>query len=330
MTHYPAVLAWIRPSSITISIVALACGGLFLAMTLSGCGSDQGEGASGENEYADDMAEQHEGDTPEASAAAREPAISVTAEDVEYMAMDGGGAVTGYMAAPSNPDSVLAARGMDPEADALPGVVVIHEWWGLNDNIRTATRRLAGEGYRVLAVDLYAGSTAETPDEARSLMQDAMQDTDRLATNLSAANDYLKMETGAPRTAVMGWCFGGAMTLTASMAQPDGYAGAVVYYGRVEGITEEDVQPISFPVIGFFGADDGGIPVESVRAFESTMNDAGKDIDVYIYEGAGHAFANPSGTRYNAEAAEDAWGKTTGFLQQRLYGPEEVASTDAP
>lgn len=327
MTHYPAFLAWIRPSSLFLAASAVVCAGLLLAMTMTGCGSGQDESASGDNEYADDMAEQHEGDTPEASAAAREPAIPVTAEVVEYTTT-GGDAVSGYIAAPSNPDSVLAARGLDPDSDAIPGVVVIHEWWGLNDNIRTAARRLAGEGYRVLAVDLYGGSTAETPDEARSLMQDAMQDTDRLAANLSAANDYLKAETGASRTAVMGWCFGGAMTLTASMAQPDGYAGAVVYYGRVEGITEEDIQAISFPVIGFFGADDGGIPVESVRAFESTMDAAGKDINVHIYDGAGHAFANPSGTRYDADAAEDAWRKTTAFLQDQLYGTA-AASTDA-
>lgn len=303
-----------------------------IALLSAGCGSDQGSDASSDaadTTYSDDMAEQHEGDTPEATAAAREPMMPVETSAVGYATNDAGETVTGYMAVPENPDSVLTARGMDPETSGLPGLVVIHEWWGLNDNIETAARRLAGEGYRVLAVDLYDGSTADSPDGARALMQQAMQNTDRLAANLTAANNYLKTQANAPRTAVMGWCFGGAMTLTAAMAQPDGYAGAVVYYGRVEGITQEDVAPISFPMLGFFGADDGSIPVSSVRSFESTMEEAGKDLDVYIYDDAGHAFANPSGTRYNAEAAEDAWEKTTAFLQERLYGTGEIEATSA-
>ena len=309
-----------------------------IVLLAAGCGSDQSSDASGDasgnasgadTTYSDDMSEQHEGDTPEATAAAREPMIPVETSAVGYATTDAGETVTGYMAVPENPDSVLTARGMDPETSSLPGLVVIHEWWGLNDNIETAARRLAGEGYRVLAVDLYDGSTADSPDAARALMQQAMQNTDRLAANLTAANDYLKSQANAPRTAVMGWCFGGAMTLTAAMAQPDGYSGAVVYYGRVEGITQENIEEISFPMLGFFGAEDGSIPVSSVRSFESMMDEAGKEVDVYIYDDAGHAFANPSGTNYNADAAEDAWDKTTAFLQEQLYGTGEIDAMSA-
>lgn len=308
---------------------------LMIVFLAAGCGSDQSSDASGDatgdadTTYSDNMAEQHEGDTPEATAAAREPMIPVETSAVGYATNDAGETVTGYMAVPENPDSILSARGMDPETTSLPGLVVIHEWWGLNDNIETAARRLAGEGYRVLAVDLYDGSVAETPDAARGLMQQAMQNTDRLAANLTAANDYLKSQANAPRTAVMGWCFGGAMTLTAAMAQPDGYSGAIVYYGRVEGITQEDIADVSFPMLGFFGAEDSSIPVSSVRSFESTMDEAGKDIDLYIYDDAGHAFANPSGRNYNADAAKDAWDKTTAFLQQQLYGTGEVDAMSA-
>ncbi len=309
-----------------------------IVLLAAGCGSDQSSDAArdasgnADTTYSNDMAEQHEGDTPDATAVAREPMIPVETSVVGYATNDAGETVTGYMAAPENPDSVIVARGMDPETADLPGLVVIHEWWGLNDNIETAARRLAGEGYRVLAVDLYDGSTANSPDGARALMQQAMQNTDRLAANLSAANDYLKSQANAPRTAVMGWCFGGAMTLTAAMAQPNGYSGAIVYYGRVEDITQEDIGEISFPMLGFFGAEDGSIPVSSVRSFESMMDEAGKDIDIHIYDDAGHAFANPSGTNYNADAAEDAWDKTTAFLQEQLYGTANVdgmANADA-
>lgn len=299
---------------ILIGLVLFVMGGV-----VAGCGGEETS-----ESYSDDMAEQHEDDRPEATAAAREPMIPVNASVVSYATTDAGESLTGYIAAPENPDSVLAARGMDPETDALPGVVVIHEWWGLNDNIRAATRRIAGEGYRALAVDLYDGSVAETPDAARGLMQQAMANPDRVVANLSAANAYLREEGRAPRTAVMGWCFGGAMTLNAAINEPQGYEGAVVYYGRVADIQQEEIEPISFPVIGFFGREDSSIPVESVQEFETMMMEAGNDIEIHIYDDAGHAFANPSGTNFNPEAARDAWDRTTAFLQQQLYGTENA------
>ncbi|HHP7238587.1 dienelactone hydrolase family protein [Longibacter sp.] len=294
---------------------------LFIGL-FAGCRADDTS-----DSYTEDMAEEHAADTPEATEAAREPLIPIDTSTVAYATSDAGKEITGYMAVPENPDSILAARGIEAETERLPGVVLIHEWWGLNENIRTAARRVSGEGYRVLAVDLYGGSVADTPDGARGLMQQAMEAPDRLADNLASANAYLQQEAGAPRTVVMGWCFGGAMTLTAAINQPEDYAGAVVYYGRVSDITAEALAPISFPVIGFFGADDGSIPVSSVRDFENTMQEVGNEIDVYIYENAGHAFANPSGRNYQPEAAADAWNRTTAFLQKQLYGTEEVGAT---
>ncbi|PEN14109.1 dienelactone hydrolase [Longibacter salinarum] len=297
----------------------LAFSFLLIAGVVTGCG---GEEAS--DSYSDDMAEQHQDDTPQATAAAQEPMIPVRASTVTYGATEAGESITGYMAVPENPDSVLTAYGMNPKTDSLPGVVVIHEWWGLNDNIRTAARRMAGEGYRVLAVDLYAGSVADTPDGARSLMEQAMKTPDRLAENLASANAYLRREGGASRTAVMGWCFGGAMTLTAAVTQPDGYEAGVIYYGRVSDVSQEELEPISFPMIGFFGADDSSIPVESVNEFDTKMDEVGNTFEAHIYEDAGHAFANPSGTNYNPEAASAAWDKTTAFLKEHLYGATDM------
>lgn len=301
------------------SIAAIGLALCVLGGFVAGCGGEETS-----ESYSDDMAKQHDDDRPEATAAAREPMMPVNASVVSYATTDAGKSLTGYIAAPENPDSVLAAHGMDPETDALPGVVVIHEWWGLNDNIRAATRRIAGEGYRALAVDLYDGSVAETPDAARGLMQQAMANPDRVVANLAAANAYLRDEGRAPRTAVMGWCLGGAMTLNAAINQPQGYEGAVVYYGRVEDIQQEEIEPITFPVMGFFGREDSSIPVESVREFEAMMTDAGNDIDLYIYDDAGHAFANPSGTNFNADAARDAWDRTTAFLERELYENADV------
>ena len=291
---------------------------LLLLFALAGCVGGEGTDAQSE---ADNMAEAHEGDTPEATATAGEPMLPVTARTAAYGTTDAGESMTGYAAAPSRPDSVLDARGLDPATTNLPGLIVIHEWWGLNDNIRAATRRLAGEGYRVLAVDLYGGAVGETPDEARDLMQLALEDRDLLRNNLEQAHAYLRTEAEAPRIAVLGWCFGGGMALEAAISQPEALNGAVIYYGSLDRATEETLRPIEFPILGLFGGQDQGIPVDDVRAFEQTLSDLGKDAEVHVYDDAGHAFANPSGTRYDAEAAEQAWNETTDFLRRTLYEP---------
>jgi carboxymethylenebutenolidase len=295
---------------------------LLLALALVGCGGSDAPSASDTTaaEAAGEMAEAHEGDTPAATGAAREPAVPVQDTTVAYATMGEKQGATGYLAEPARPDSVLRARGRDPATGALPGLIVIHEWWGLNDNIRTATRRLAGEGYRALAVDLYDGESAETPGQARKLMQAAMENTDRLRANLKQAHDYLR-DTGAPRVAVLGWCFGGGMALRAAAAEPARFDGAVVYYGSPEGIPEAQVRRISFPVIGFYGSEDQAISLDAVRAFEEQMSGAPGSFDLHVYDGAGHAFANPSGTNYDPEAAADAWAKTTRFLQAALAAP---------
>ena len=278
-----------------------------------GCGGGEESG------YSDDMAEQHADDTPEATAAAREPMTPVDASTVAYGTTEAGETIAGYVAAPERPDSVLEARGLDPADANLPGLIVIHEWWGLNDNIRTATRRLAGEGYRALAVDLYEGSTADTPDGARELMQMAMKDQPRLLANLRAAETFLREETEAPSVGIMGWCFGGGMALNGALDQAGALDALIIYYGRVRDAEQTELAALQMPIMGHFGAEDQSIPLENVRAFEQTLKDLGKNAQIHTYDGAGHAFANPSGQNYNPEAAAQAWDRTTRFLQQHLY-----------
>lgn len=288
--------------------------GTLLAVLLvcSGCSADE-PGVSAEA-----MAEGHKGDTPVATDAAREPAAPVEAEEVTYGQTEGGTALTGYLATPSNPDSVLSAHGRDPSAAQLPGLVVIHEWWGLNDNIRTATRRLAGEGYRALAVDLYGDSTAQTPQQAQSLMQSATGDPEQITANLRAAHRHLETDEGAPRVAVMGWCFGGGMTFRAVADRPTAFDAAVAYYGTPETMTSSVLEQLTTPILAHFGRQDQVVPPTQVKAFRSRLDGRGVDVQVYMYD-AGHAFANPSGDSYDPEAAEAAWGRTTTFLQSNLY-----------
>jgi carboxymethylenebutenolidase len=252
----------------------------------------------------DRMAQEHKHDKPTPTQAAmQEPAQPVDAQEVTYGEV-GGKPVRGYLAKPKG------AKGN------LPGLIVIHEWWGLNDNIRAMTRRLAGEGYQALAVDLYGGSVAETPDAAMKLMNASMQNRAAGAENIKHASAYLE-KNGAAKLGVIGWCFGGGWSLGTAMLLPDKIDATVIYYGHLE-TDPAELAKIKSPILGFFGARDESIPVASVQQFQSALAKLNKPIEVKIYDDAGHAFANASGGNYRPEAAKDAWRRTTTFLAKNL------------
>jgi carboxymethylenebutenolidase len=250
------------------------------------------------------MAQEHKHDKPvPTQAAMQEPAQPVDAQEVTYGEV-GGKPVRGYLAKPKNAKS------------NLPGLIVIHEWWGLNDNIRAMTRRLAGEGYQALAVDLYGGSVADTPDAAMKLMNASMQNRAAGAENIKHASSYLE-RNGAAKLGVIGWCFGGGWSLGTAMLLPDKIDATVIYYGHLE-TDPAELAKIKSPILGFFGARDDSIPVASVQQFQSALAKLNKPIEVKIYDDAGHAFANASGGNYRPEAAKDAWKRTTTFLAKNL------------
>ncbi len=248
----------------------------------------------------------HAGDKPVASPlATAEPAQRVNTREAIYTRIDGEN-VTGWLAWPA-----------DRETAGLPGVIVIHEWWGLNDNIRSTAERLAAEGYVVLAVDLYRGGRGETPKEAMQLMQqlNAAEDTGR--ENLAAAYDYLKDVMGATKIASVGWCLGGRWSLQAALRLPDKLDGMVMYYGAV--VTDPaQLATLQMPILGHFASTDPIVPPASVETFAATLTELGKDAEVHIYPDTQHAFSNPSGMAYNAAAAELAWQRTTAFLAAHL------------
>jgi carboxymethylenebutenolidase len=213
--------------------------------------------------------------------------------------------ITGYLAHPKG------------ETDDLPAILVVHEWWGLNDNIRAMTRRLAGEGYMALAVDMYDGEVAETPEAARKIMSKVMRNKEGALTNISAARRWLEREHSPTKMGIIGWCFGGGWALRGALNMKDNVDAVVMYYGEV--ITDESqLADLDAPLLGIFGAEDQGIPPENVREFEASLDELDKPADINIYEGAGHAFANPSGQNYDKEAAEKAWAKTTAFFERHL------------
>jgi carboxymethylenebutenolidase len=258
-----------------------------------------------EREYADSMAREHRDDAPVSNPASESaPTAPVSDGPVDYATVDGE-RVTGFLARPAD------------QTGPAPGLIVIHEWWGLNDNIRSMAKRLAGEGYVALAVDLYGGQVAEDSDTAYDLMMAANQNPKRAEENLRQAHDYLSGELSAPLVASIGWCFGGSWSLNTALLIPDKLDAAVIYYGQLT--TDRDrLATLDMPILGIFGELDQGIPVEGVRQFDSVMDDLDKNARIVIYPDADHAFANPSGRNYQPEAAEEAWQQTVEFLRAYL------------
>jgi carboxymethylenebutenolidase len=197
----------------------------------------------------------------------------------------------------------------------LPAVVVIHEWWGLNDHIRHWTDRLAADGYAALAVDLYGGEVASDPDTAMKLMKAV--DAAKAQAILTAAHDYLAQDPRieAEQQGVIGWCFGGHWSLQHAIATPDLDA-AVIYYGQP--ITDpEQLTKIEAPLLAVYANQDESIPPKAVDAFVKALEGVDKSIEVHRYD-ANHAFANPSSARYQQEAAADAWTQARAFLAEHL------------
>ncbi len=225
-------------------------------------------------------------------------AVEVKTMNVTYKS--GGGTLTAYLAEP-------AAAGKHP------ALVLIHEWWGLNDQIRDEARRFAGEGYVALAVDLYRGKVAATPDEAHELMRALSQD--QAIGDLQAAFDYLasRPDVNPAKIGSVGWCMGGGYSLLLAENEPK-LAACAVNYGAMP-TDPAIIKRIQAPVLGNFGGQDRGLTPEKVRAFEAAMKDAGKQIDVKIYPDAGHAFENPNNkTGYRADDAKDAWDRMVRFF----------------
>ena len=287
-------------------ILALMLAG---ALLLGGCGGDEAAPDAAEveagRETVEGMSREHADDSTDPSPAAEiAPAQEVISDPRMPYSEAGDELVYGYFAAPAD------------VFEPLPAVIMIHEWWGLNDNVRAMADRLAAEGYMVLAVDLYRGSTATSPEGARQLMLDVVEDPDTAKANIEDAYRFLET-AGAPSIASLGWCFGGGWSLTAAQLLPDKLDASVIYYGQVTA-DDDKLRPVSAPILGLFAADDTGITVESVEAFRAALERLRKEHEVHIYPGVGHAFANPTGRNYNAEAAEDAWARTLEFLARHL------------
>jgi len=199
----------------------------------------------------------------------------------------------------------------------FPALIVIHEWWGLNDWVKEQASKLADQGYVALAVDLYRGKVATTPEMAHEIMRGVPED--RARRDLHSAFEFLASQPNVKKDRIgsIGWCMGGGYSLDVALDEPT-LAATVINYGHLATDTDA-LKKINAPILGLFGAQDQGIPPADVHKFEQTMKQLGKKIDVKIYDDAGHAFENPDNkTGYRTEDAADAWKRTIDFLAMIL------------
>lgn len=201
----------------------------------------------------------------------------------------------------------------------LPAVVMIHEWWGLNQNIKDMANLLAKNGFVVLAADLYHGKVTDNPQLAMELVQTARNNQNSSTANLQAAVKYLSSAPNVDNKKIvsLGWCFGGGQSLQLALnSQEHPLAATILYYGTPLVTDNESISKIKWPVLGIFGDKDEAIPIAEINQFRSSLNESGIKNEIHVYSGVGHAFANPSGDSYAPEETADAWQRTLSFLKK--------------
>jgi carboxymethylenebutenolidase len=202
------------------------------------------------------------------------------------------------------------------ESAAMPAVVVIQEWWGLNEHIKDVARRFANEGFVALAPDLYHGAVATEPDEARKLAMELS--TPEAVKEIQQAIAFLQTQAyvSIAKAGIVGFCMGGGLVLQTALAEDDLAAG-VVFYGSP--LSQSEAGQVKAPILTFLGTEDR-IPIDGVEAMHAGFAEAQIENEFQIYEGAQHAFFNDTRASYDAEAAADAWPRTLAWFRDHLNG----------
>jgi len=231
------------------------------------------------------------------------------------------------------PVQAYAVRPM--RAGLYPGVVIIHEWWGLNSQIKGVADRAAEAGYVAIAPDLYRGKLGTDAGLAHELMRGLNEnyavDVIKSAVGWLRAYDAKAVRRGPGRempVATIGFCMGGRLSLATAINRADIQA-AVMFYGSVE-TDPQALRPLAVPLLGIFGNEDRGIPLDQIKAFEAALKEAGKDATVIVYPGVGHAFFNEERPGHDREASHDAWERTRMFLAEKLGQSQMAPAPPAP
>ncbi len=227
------------------------------------------------------------------------------------------GLVTANVEYPDAAGETLTGYLAQPEGEgSYPGIIVLQEWWGLDDHIKDVTRRFAAEGYVALAPDLYHGVVATEPDEARKLVMEL--DMEAAVGEIQQALSYLltQEQVGSEQAGIVGFCMGGRLVLMTALAA-DNLGAAIAFYGSP--LEPAQAGDLKAPLLGLYGSADSGIPVDGVNAMATALDEAGITNEIQIYDGAQHAFFNDTrANSYNAEAAADAWARSLAWFEQHL------------
>jgi carboxymethylenebutenolidase len=205
-----------------------------------------------------------------------------------------------------------------PPGERGPATIVLQEWWGLEEHIRSVCDRLAAEGFFALAPDLYRGEATTQPSEAQQkMMALSMAEVEK---DMCGAAEFLSSQPGVdgPGVGSLGFCLGGGLSLWAAAACPQISAAVTYYYVNPHG--KPDFTKIKGPVLGHFGTADEFIPLDAAKTLESELREAGVDVAFHYYDGVGHAFFNETdrlGT-YDENAARLSWERTVSFLRSAL------------
>lgn len=196
----------------------------------------------------------------------------------------------------------------------FPGVIMIHEWWGLNTQVKQQADALSNEGFAVFAPDLYNGNVATDPKTAEKYMSEL--DQANALTTMKASHQWLRSKafTKGRKVGSVGWCMGGGLSLRLGLNAP--IDAVVVYYGMVE-TDPAALKKLKGPVLGIFANRDGWITPALVNDFETALKATPVKHEIHRYD-ADHAFANPSNPNYRSEMAADAWSKTVAFFRANL------------
>lgn len=229
--------------------------------------------------------------------------VDTTSETLTFRA--NGGTADGYLARPTS-------------GGPHPGVVVIQEWWGLNDNIKDIANRIAAEGYVALAPDLYHGQVAEEPDLAQKLMMALVQEQAVKDMNGAVAALQHRDDVIAGRIGVTGFCMGGGLALLLAMKNPEVTACAP-FYGVPMGDLD-DCKNIRGRVLGIYAGKDQFVNADFVQKVDGALKGAGVDHEIVVYPDADHGFFNDTSPAYDAEAAADSWEKVKALFASQLKG----------
>jgi len=282
---------------------------LALALLACACGGDDGAAVTDSAQPATSAAPAPSATRSSPSIADIAPSIEVTGYEIAY----GDAAVrihNGYFVLPTD------------VGEELPGILVIHDQWGLNDYVRAMARRLSGEGYAVLAVDLFEGQTTDSAGQADVLVGQFLGDREAVLTNIGQARAWLEENGLPPRIATLGFGYGGEWALEAGLDAGDAIDAIVMFYGRVIGNTDE-LDTLSAPLLGIFAQQDNTIPLRDVTQFRSQLRDLGKSGSVVlIHPNVAHDFANPDSGAYDHDAAVENWNSAVDFLGTTLRSGE--------